>query len=87
MLRATGECIRGSTPTGSLSLFIQYQRHLIRHMGSERTMAYRLRESLLDESERERKRSTLLPRSGWEAVAWSFFLFLCFVVYHRDDLI
>lgn len=59
-VRATGGCIRGSTPTGSLSLFILYQRHLIRGMGRKRTTAYRLKESLLDESRRETRRSALL---------------------------
>ena len=40
------------TPTGSLSLFILYQRNLIR----ERTMVYMVKKSLLDESLRETKR-------------------------------
>lgn len=55
-VRATGGCIRGSTPTGSLSLFILYQRPLIRGTGRKRTMVYRLKESLLDESLRETKK-------------------------------
>lgn len=68
-MRATGGCTRGSTQTGSLSLFILYQRHLIRHMGRERTMVYMLKKSLLDESLRETLwRSALLLLSRWEGI-------------------
>lgn len=52
-VRATGGCIRGSTPTGSRSLFIRYERHPIRRTGGERTIESILKESLLDKCQRD----------------------------------
>lgn len=87
-VRATGGCINGFTTTGSLSLFILYQRHLIRLMGMERTMLHRLKKSLLDESLREAGGEVLCCFSvGGSEWRQCIFLFMCFIFNQKDNFI